>query len=199
LAQLILTLHNRELRRVPIQSILTTIGRDLATDMVIDNVGVSRVHARIDFDGQRFVVTDCKSRNGITVNGARTPVAALREGDVIGINKFLVQFSLSGGVPPAALGRPERVVRGRPRDFQQTMQVDKQSAARISERARADIEQQREGHAQAQAAAKRRELMPSGDFAEGAPTARTGTLRPLLVRCLALGCAILAMVVVLGL
>ncbi len=41
-----------------------TIGRGSDNDVILDRPGISRHHARIDFDGQNYQVTDLKSMNG---------------------------------------------------------------------------------------------------------------------------------------
>jgi transcriptional regulator with GAF, ATPase, and Fis domain len=46
------------------------IGRDATADVCVPEQAVSRNHARISFDGQRWVLTDLGSRNGTMVDGA---------------------------------------------------------------------------------------------------------------------------------
>ncbi|HEY1695638.1 MAG TPA: sigma 54-interacting transcriptional regulator [Polyangiaceae bacterium] len=46
------------------------IGRDAAGDVCVPEQAVSRQHARISFDGTRWVLTDLGSRNGTMVDGA---------------------------------------------------------------------------------------------------------------------------------
>ena len=48
-----------------------TIGRDSGCDMLIEDSTVSRWHARLDRDGDRWVLTDAGSTNGTRVNGWR--------------------------------------------------------------------------------------------------------------------------------
>lgn len=134
MAQLILALRGREIRRVPIELTETTIGRDVGADIPIDNVGVSRVHARLRYDGQRFLIVDAGSRNGITVNGVRTTEAALQDGDVIGVNKFELRFSSEGGPPVDELRSPQQAARRAPRDVFKTMTLEAKSAADLYDR-----------------------------------------------------------------
>ncbi|BCI50769.1 hypothetical protein NIIDNTM18_00470 [Mycolicibacterium litorale] len=47
------------------------LGRELPSQIRIDDPRVSRVHARIDVDGDHWVVTDAGSRNGMFVDGQR--------------------------------------------------------------------------------------------------------------------------------
>ena len=61
------------------------IGRQAGATLKIGNASVSRRHAMIERDGDRFIIADLGSRNGTFVNGQRvTGDTLLREGDVIG-------------------------------------------------------------------------------------------------------------------
>src|SRR5690349_23951722 len=92
-AELILSLRERELSRFSIVAMRTTIGRDPSCDVVIDNVGISRLHATIEVVGDSFVLRDCDSENGITLNGEPCREGRVVHDDIIGINKFLLRFS----------------------------------------------------------------------------------------------------------
>ena len=71
MAELIVTLKGRELRRVPITMTDTVIGRDPSSDVRIDNPGVSRTHAVVRYRDFIFRVWDHGSANGLFVNGRR--------------------------------------------------------------------------------------------------------------------------------
>ncbi|MHC4549581.1 MAG: FHA domain-containing protein [Planctomycetota bacterium] len=60
-----------------------TIGRAHSNTLVLDDAPVSRSHARIDCGGDRYVLTDCGSKNGTFVNGKRIQGHVLMEGDRI--------------------------------------------------------------------------------------------------------------------
>ncbi|MCO5165068.1 MAG: FHA domain-containing protein [Planctomycetes bacterium] len=77
-----------------------TIGRHPSCDVVIDNLALSREHAAITWDHGEWVVRDLGSRNGVYVNGTRKPVHALASGDVIGLGKYALAVSLTGGHAP---------------------------------------------------------------------------------------------------
>lgn len=100
---LILKLKDRELSRIPISKVETTIGRDPGSDLVIDNVGVSRTHAIVRFEGGAFIVQDQGSENGIFVNGEALPSHVLADKDEVQVGKFTVVFSTFGGVAPDRL------------------------------------------------------------------------------------------------
>ena len=90
MAELIVTLKGRELRRVPITKTDTVIGRDPSSDVRIDNPGVSRTHAIVRYRDFIFRVWDHGSANGLFVNGLRVDGHMLRDGDAIQVGKFLV-------------------------------------------------------------------------------------------------------------
>jgi len=66
-----------------------TIGRGEECDLVLANVSVSRVHARISvIDTGTLQVEDLGSNNGISVNGVKTPGTAIRSGDEVIIGRY---------------------------------------------------------------------------------------------------------------
>jgi len=71
----------------------TTIGRDPANDIVLEDTTVSRRHAQIERQDGDVVLTDLGSSNGTFVNGRRVQQAPLRPGDevVIGGCTFRLQ------------------------------------------------------------------------------------------------------------
>ena len=62
---------------------LTHIGRSPSSDVVLDDASVSRRHALITRRGDRTVILDDRSRNGVHVNGTRVSEADLHDGDTI--------------------------------------------------------------------------------------------------------------------
>jgi len=90
------------------------IGRDPDVDIHVDDPAASRRHAKVQICDGVVRVSDCGSRNGLRVNGARVEGACdLAPGDVIGIGD--VTFILRGGRRAVArrvlLGAPEIVSR----------------------------------------------------------------------------------------
>ena len=76
-----------------------TIGRDRDCDLFINDMTVSRLHARLARDDQGWVLTDLGSTNGTRLNGWRVRAAVpVRSGDLIlfGSVAFVVQ---TGGIP----------------------------------------------------------------------------------------------------
>ncbi|HEY0486924.1 MAG TPA: DUF3662 and FHA domain-containing protein [Mycobacteriales bacterium] len=74
----------------------TIIGRGEAAQLRIADVGISRQHARVDFDGARVVITDLGSTNGTAVNGTRVNAAALQPGDVVQLGTTTLTLRLDG-------------------------------------------------------------------------------------------------------
>lgn len=66
-----------------LQSDAVTIGRAHSNSLVLDDAPVSRSHARIDGGSDRYVLSDCGSKNGTFVNGKRIQGHVLAPGDEI--------------------------------------------------------------------------------------------------------------------
>jgi len=71
----------------------TRIGRSEQADVCLDDPTVSRRHALIVADpGKQLRVLDDRSLNGVFVNGARTELKSLRDGDELAIGRFRLYF-----------------------------------------------------------------------------------------------------------
>ena len=89
-----------------------TIGRDQTCDILLENIGTSRKHARIEQTGNGFVLADLKSHNGTFVEGRKISRYELKKGDEFYIGKFGFQFEPQNVVepmeePPAAAAPAE--------------------------------------------------------------------------------------------
>ncbi len=69
-----------------------TIGRSPQNDLFLDDVTVSRHHARILRDDQDFLVEDLNSLNGTYVNRKRIERHRLSDGDELQIGKYKLAF-----------------------------------------------------------------------------------------------------------
>jgi pSer/pThr/pTyr-binding forkhead associated (FHA) protein len=74
----------------------TTPGRRPDSDVFLDDVTVSRSHARIERRGSSFFVQDDGSLNGTYVNGERVEETKLASGDEIQIGMFKLVFFAAG-------------------------------------------------------------------------------------------------------
>jgi pSer/pThr/pTyr-binding forkhead associated (FHA) protein len=71
---------------------LMHIGRSPAADIVLDDASVSRRHALVACRGERTVILDDRSLNGVAVNGTRVGEAELRDGDTVAIGRVQLRF-----------------------------------------------------------------------------------------------------------
>ena len=73
------------------------IGRRESNQIVIANLTVSGIHARIDSTDDGYLLTDLQSKNGLFVNDDTFTAGYLNDGDVISIGKHAIAFSLDDG------------------------------------------------------------------------------------------------------
>jgi pSer/pThr/pTyr-binding forkhead associated (FHA) protein len=79
--------------RFLIDSDETSIGRDPKSDIFLDDVTVSRVHAKISRSAAGdFAVHDCESLNGSYLNAHQIKKSNLAVGDEIQIGKFRLTY-----------------------------------------------------------------------------------------------------------
>jgi len=101
----------------PLEGDLITIGRDATNSIQINDAEVSRRHARLQFQGGKYVIDDVGSTNGTHVNGQRilSPYV-LKTGDVVSFGEGIVLgydamnydpgATLASARPPAARAIP---------------------------------------------------------------------------------------------
>jgi hypothetical protein len=70
----------------------STIGRAPSSNIFLDDVTVSRSHAAISREGDRFLFTDSGSLNGSYINNQQSSSHLLSTGDEIQIGKFHLLF-----------------------------------------------------------------------------------------------------------
>ncbi|CAB4536740.1 unannotated protein [freshwater metagenome] len=71
---------------------LTRLGRHPDSEIILDDITVSRRHADIHRSGDRYVVRDAGSLNGTYVNHQRVDEVELRQGDELQVGKFRLVF-----------------------------------------------------------------------------------------------------------
>ncbi len=74
-----------------------TIGRRESNDIVIENLAVSGMHAKIDAIDKGYLLTDLKSKNGTFVNGQLIATHWLGHGDTVSIGKHTLVFAYVEG------------------------------------------------------------------------------------------------------
>jgi predicted component of type VI protein secretion system len=85
-----------------------TIGRDSTNEITINDAEVSRRHARLTFQGGKFVLEDLGSTNGTFVNGQRLAgPRVLKAGEVVSFGEQIVLvFEASTFDPAATIASP---------------------------------------------------------------------------------------------
>lgn len=88
-------------RSYPLTGLLKEIGRSDECDLAIpDDLRLSRVHARLDKDGDDWVLVDLESTNGTFVNGERITEARLKVGDRLEIGNSVFWVKPWEGTQP---------------------------------------------------------------------------------------------------
>jgi hypothetical protein len=93
-------------RHFPLGVGSTVVGRGDQAGIRLADVGASRQHARLDYDGQQVVLTDLGSANGSMVNGQRVSAVRLNPGDEVLIGATRLTFRTDGTAEPTRLHRP---------------------------------------------------------------------------------------------
>jgi Protein of unknown function (DUF3662)/FHA domain len=82
-------------KRMVVGSKGAVIGRSRGCDIVLDDVGVSRQHARVSYGGHGWTVEDLGSTNGVQVNRSTiTEALQLNDGDHIELGNTEIVFEL---------------------------------------------------------------------------------------------------------
>ncbi len=76
---------------------VTRVGRHPESDILLDDITVSRRHAEFLRNGPGYVVKDVGSLNGTYVNRERIDEVKLTSGDEVQVGKFKLLFLVTGG------------------------------------------------------------------------------------------------------
>jgi len=90
--EIIVKFADKVIERVVSEKERITIGRTSENDIVLDNRGVSRRHAQIEFSDQGALLIDNDSLNGTFVNERKVAEQYLQDKDTITIGKFDLLF-----------------------------------------------------------------------------------------------------------
>ena len=113
--QLTLVLGRKPVQVYNLNQNRVRIGREGDVDILIDNPGVSRLHAELRKEGDGWTLTDMGSANGTFLNGQRVSATQLlKEGDEIGMGKFSVLFDKAVADAPASSPTPAPKPASRP-------------------------------------------------------------------------------------
>lgn len=91
-AKLVITVQGEPEREVSLQADRLLVGRGEEADVRIDSVFISRYHALIVRDGNRDLLLDLGSTNGLLVNSRRILRRALRHRDLIQVGPARVMY-----------------------------------------------------------------------------------------------------------
>jgi len=90
--EIVIKFNDKVIERVVTEKKRVSIGRTKDNDIVLENRGVSRKHAQIEFNDEAAIVIDNESLNGTFVNSRRVTEELLRDNDVITIGKYNLEF-----------------------------------------------------------------------------------------------------------
>ncbi|MCX6831442.1 MAG: FHA domain-containing protein, partial [candidate division Zixibacteria bacterium] len=90
--EIVVKFAEKIIERVVTEKEHISIGRTTENDIVLDNRGVSRKHAQIEFSDQGAVLIDNDSLNGTFVNQRKVTEQPLHDNDVITIGKYDLVF-----------------------------------------------------------------------------------------------------------
>lgn len=112
-------LQDQELVKVQLREELTTLGRSGSCVVAIAHPTVSRLHARIELQHDRYVIFDAGSANGTFVNGSKIEHAhQLSTGDEIWLGTSEVTLHFSD---------PEETVVAKPQISPPSIAIDEQA------------------------------------------------------------------------
>ncbi len=107
LKTLVVRLGERVVFQYPMTESEIVIGRGTQADLALDNLSVSRKHARISREGERvLVVEDLGGKNGLELGGKKVERALLGPGDSVGIGKYTLEYQDSAPTEDAPTRRP---------------------------------------------------------------------------------------------
>jgi len=92
MAEIIVKYEDKVIERIVTEKKRISIGRTKENDIVLENRGVSRKHALIEFNNNAAVVIDNESLNGTFVNNRKITEEVLRDDDTITIGKYSLVY-----------------------------------------------------------------------------------------------------------
>jgi pSer/pThr/pTyr-binding forkhead associated (FHA) protein len=104
--QINVSIHGTELHEYCFSETEILIGRSTECDVLLDNPGVSRTHAKLLVQGDKIMLVDLLSGNGTYLNGQRVTQAPVLPSDTIGIGKFTLTARLTNEQPSSSTPPP---------------------------------------------------------------------------------------------
>lgn len=81
---------------IPLTKTVTTLGRQLENDIVFHEEFLSRFHAEIIYENEKYVLYDKNSTSGTFVNGRSIDRCVLNSGDLISLANIYIMFVNNG-------------------------------------------------------------------------------------------------------
>lgn len=100
--EIVIKFNEKVIERVVTEKKRVSIGRTKDNDIVLENRGVSRKHAQIEFNDDSAIVIDNESLNGTFVNNRRISEEMLRDNDTIMIGKYSLEYHNEANKPDIA-------------------------------------------------------------------------------------------------
>lgn len=97
--EIVVKYEDKVIERIVTEKKRISIGRTNDNDIVLENRGVSRKHAIIEFNDNAAVLIDNESLNGTFVNSRKIGEEVLRDEDVIMIGKYSLIYHLESQSP----------------------------------------------------------------------------------------------------
>jgi pSer/pThr/pTyr-binding forkhead associated (FHA) protein len=101
--KILLKFKDSEIKTIETDKAEITIGRNPTNDIHIDNLGVSKQHAKIIRQDGAYLIEDLNSTNGTFINDKRVARAVLNDNAVVHIGKhsLIISHKKKGGQKPA--------------------------------------------------------------------------------------------------
>lgn len=97
--EIVVKYDDKVIERIVTEKKRISIGRTNDNDIVLENRGVSRKHAMIEFNNNAAVVIDNESLNGTFVNNRKINEEVLRDSDCITIGKYNLIYHCESSHP----------------------------------------------------------------------------------------------------
>ncbi len=92
MAEIIVKLGDNVIQKYLFDKEVVSIGRARDNDIIVENLSVSRNHARIRLKDGKYILTDLNSANGTYVNGVKIIRTELVDNDIISVGKHKLHF-----------------------------------------------------------------------------------------------------------
>ena len=91
---ILLKFNDKVLKTIETDKEVVSIGRNVGNDIQIDNLSVSKNHAKITRDKDSYRVEDLNSTNGTYLNEKMVSKAELKHNDILTVGKHTLEVSM---------------------------------------------------------------------------------------------------------